>query len=730
MKRILALFLTALLIVGSVSDTTAAQPPQQGLKETLLSAPLDLAEAAPQMWFVEFNNPPLGEGGSQLAILSDKNNFHSQARMKGLQYSLRLEFSALWNGVSIAAQASELNKLSRLASVKAIYPIVTFSIPEKITLESPEMNTALGMIGADIVHELGFKGHGIKVGVIDTGIDYTHPDLGGCFGAGCRVITGWDFVGDSFNANPASPTYNPAPTPNGDPLDCNGHGTHVAGIVGAMAEDTQEGVTGVAPEASLGAYKVFGCDGSTTADIMLAAMEMALADGMDVVNMSIGAPYQWPQYPTAVAASNLVELGVVVVASIGNNGSSGVYSASAPGLGENVIGVASFDNLALGGMISFFSSYGLSPDLVLKPDLGAPGGGIRSTYPLAISGGYATISGTSMASPQVAGAAALLLEAGIPTHDVRTILQNSANPQLWWKDPSLGHPETVHRQGAGLLDIPGAIQATTQIEPSRLSLGESEAGPITSTLTIRNTSTEVITYTLSHKPAVATSGNTYSPLFTASFATVAFGAPSLSIGSDASKDLEVTITAPATPLGGQYGGYIVFTPEGDGQIYHVPYAGYIGDYQSIQVLTPTSYGFPWLANLEDGSFDKQEEGATYTMEGDDVPFILAHFDHQSQKVILDVIPQGELEKHYNLELNHYEYFSRNHTSLAFFYFEWDGTVMDNLKKTKLPNGDYRLRLRVLKALGEEENPDHWETWTSPIITINRTSMVYLPLMTR
>ena len=127
--------------------------------------------------------------------------------------------------------------------------------------------------------------------------------------------------------------------PDPDPDDCNGHGTHVSGIIGANG-----GIKGVAPGVKFHAYRVFGCDGSTTADIMLAAMEMALDDGADVVNMSIGSALAWPQYPTATGADRLVRHGVVVVASIGNEGALGLYGASAPGIGKDVIGVASFDN--------------------------------------------------------------------------------------------------------------------------------------------------------------------------------------------------------------------------------------------------------------------------------------------------------------------------------------------------------------------------------------------------
>src|SRR4029434_4862981 len=117
---------------------------------------------------------------------------------------------------------------------------------------------------------------------------------------------------------------------------------------------------------------------------------------------------------------------------------------------------ASFPNPA-GNLISSFSSYGLSPDLALKPDIGAPGGFIRSTVPLE-QGGYDTISGTSMSSPHTAGAVALLLEARphTPSNAVRSILQNSADPHNGSGNPGLGFLDNVHRQGAGMLDIPGA----------------------------------------------------------------------------------------------------------------------------------------------------------------------------------------------------------------------------------------------------------------------------------
>ena len=167
----------------------------------------------------------------------------------------------------------------------------------------------------------------------DTGLDLDHPAFKDQQGKS-RVVASYDLVGDAFNGSNT-------PVPGQDTVDdCAGHGTHVAGIAAAAGD-----LPGVAPEASLGVYRVFGCTGSTSSDIMIQAMERVLADGMDVLNMSIGASFNsWPEYPSAVAASNLVDAGVVVAASIGNSGSGGVWAAGAPGVGDKVIGVANFMN--------------------------------------------------------------------------------------------------------------------------------------------------------------------------------------------------------------------------------------------------------------------------------------------------------------------------------------------------------------------------------------------------
>ena len=194
-----------------------------------------------------------------------------------------------------------------------------------------------------------------------------------------------------------------------------------------------------------------------------------------------------------------------------------------------------------GGLISSFSSYGTAATLELKPDIGAPGGLIRSTYPLE-GGGYATISGTSMASPHVAGAVALLKQARptLAASAFRDILQNSADPAVWSGSPGLGLLDIVHRQGAGMLDIDDAIASTTTISPGKLSLGEGTGG--TATLTLRNSGSSPVTYNLSDAVAISTGAQTFAPLvndFWLPETSVTFTSPSVTVPAGGSATVGV-----------------------------------------------------------------------------------------------------------------------------------------------------------------------------------------------
>lgn len=822
---------------------------------------VSLAEAeGGNLWFVELSTQPVASGNSKKTVQSAKTAFRQAAAEAGVSFKERRTFDTLFNGFSVEINPANRAKLMQVDGVKAIYPVELIQAPKADLLNTGivgDMATALAMTGAHTAqNSLGLSGSGIKVAVMDTGIDIDHPDFGGNGANGstsfpsARVQYGYDFVGDAFNADSTSPSYNPVTMPDNNPDDCGGHGTHVAGIVGANGT-----VKGVAPAVTFGAYRVFGCNGSTTADVMIAAMEQAYADGMQVLNMSIGSSFQWPQYPTAQAADRLVKKGMVVVASIGNSGASGLYSAGAPGLGKDVIGVAAFDNthvhlayatvnnlnvgyvpmtfspaiptsggaavvnigeacgpvalnlsgkIALaargncgfgvkaqnainagadavlisnntagvfsgtlgapipngkpvagisladgnairamadpvlnwtsqsgsfpsptGGLISSFSSYGLSPDLALKPDIGAPGGNIYSTYPLE-SGGFATLGGTSMSSPHVAGAVALLLQAkpDTPVSMVRDILQNSADPKNWQGNPALGYLDQVHRQGAGMLDISGSVLANTIVTPGKIATGEGESGPFTQRLTLQNKAATAVTYTLSSVNALST-GGVVTPSATTSNASVSFSSATVLVPPLGTASVDVTITPATAPVNGQYGGYIVLTPTDAGQTYRVPFAGFVGDYQAIPTVTPTANGFPWAARLSGGSLFKCVADCSFSMQGEDMPYFLVHFEHHAQYMEMNILHAGNLTPVHPVfhKTNVEEYLPRNSTATGFFSFVWDGTRIHSnggKGKTKLvENGSYVLELKVLKALGDKNNPAHWDTWLSPVISINR-----------
>ena len=350
-------FLVGALVAAMAAPASAAGDriaPAQPAPWEMAQASGD-AEFVDDLWFVEFNAPPASRGGPRAAQNSERAAFRTEARAEGIEAEEEKDFRTLWNGMTVRADAAEAGALATLTTVKAVYPVALVERPEPSAI-APELATALGMTGADAAQsELGLSGEGISVAVIDTGIDYNHPDLGGDGDDSNRITAdpntremdhprithGWDYVGESFN--PADPSAPQTPQPDPDPRDTQGHGSHVAGIVGASAAD-ESGVTGVAPGVTFGAYKVFG-PGSTTSDVIVEALEDAYEDGMDVVNMSLGATFAWGQdYPTSRASNELASNGVVVVNSAGNDGGLGTWTVSAPANAHDIISVASADN--------------------------------------------------------------------------------------------------------------------------------------------------------------------------------------------------------------------------------------------------------------------------------------------------------------------------------------------------------------------------------------------------
>lgn len=274
----------------------------------------------------------------------------------------------------------------------------------EVTTMAQAIPWGISQISAPEAQIAGFTGEGVNVAVLDTGIE-DHPDL--------NVQGGVSFV-------QGEPDYQ----------DGNGHGTHVAGTIAAL--DNDEGVIGVAPNADLYAVKVLGANGSGSVSSIAQGLEWAGENGMDIANLSLGSSA--PSATLEQAVDEATANGVLVVAASGNSGAS---SIGYPARYDNAMAVGATDQSD--GLASF-SQYGDGLDIV------APGVGIDSTYP---GSSYDSLSGTSMATPHVAGAAALVKEKNPlwSNEQIRAHLNETAT--------DLGD---MYRFGNGLLNAHAAVE--------------------------------------------------------------------------------------------------------------------------------------------------------------------------------------------------------------------------------------------------------------------------------
>lgn len=494
------------------------------------------------------------------------------------------EYDYVFSGFSVELPANQIPQLLATPGVKAVYPNVTYTVdafdlqPVADDAVHPNMMESAPFIGANEAWATGFTGEGVTVAIIDTGVDYTHPDLAHAFGD----YKGYDFVNDDND-----PQEGPGQT----------HGTHVAGTVAANGL-----IKGVAPDANLLGYRVLGPNGGTTQDVV-AGVELAVKDGADIMNLSLGNSLNNPDWATSIALDWAMAEGVVAVTSNGNAGPKN-WTVGSPGTSREAISVGAtqlpynvfsaslftseavsyptskvmgfqsdedilnldgntyeyvyvglgevkdFEGLDLTGKIALisrgaiafvekaenaanagaegaiifnhqegeipfvipgmavptlklddkdgqkmlselesgnnrvtinidwigeigetvadFSSRGpVTSTWMIKPDVSAPGVNILSTVP----GGYGAKQGTSMSSPHVAGAAALLLQAqpSWGTQEVKSALMNTAKDLI---DPATGTSYPHNTQGAGSIRVVDALNTSTLVLPGSHSFGK------------------------------------------------------------------------------------------------------------------------------------------------------------------------------------------------------------------------------------------------------------------
>lgn len=396
---LLAIFVTAVpLSAASLQATSSAQRGEVALERPkidpelltrgLKSGPL-AAKAGAIKVVIELNDAPtaavyaaaLGQGAVQ-ATASAKQQLAQidrtqQTLVRELQSS-RINATVLYrtqrvyNGIAVKVDANKLSEIAQLADVKAIHRLVPKTLENASSVPLIGAPQVWASNGLDLP-----TGQGISIAVIDTGIDYLHTGFGGpgteaAYAANdettnsdgyfptAKVVGGYDFVGDDYDAGSDE---NDVPQPDPDPIDCNGHGSHVAGSAagyGVRADgstytgpyntstpfNTLRIGPGVAPRADLYALKVFGCDGST--DLTEAAIEWAVdpngdgdfSDRVDVINMSLGSDYGSVYDASAIATDNAVAIGVIVVTSAGNSEDS-YFNSGAPGSATRAIATAS-----------------------------------------------------------------------------------------------------------------------------------------------------------------------------------------------------------------------------------------------------------------------------------------------------------------------------------------------------------------------------------------------------
>lgn len=333
----------------------------------------------------------------------------------------------LIDAISAKIPAGRIAGLAISPDIERIYYDKVIPLPPT-QLVKPMLSNSTQTIGANYVWDnFGYDGTGIKVAVIDTGINYSHPDLGS--GWGNRVIDGYDFYNNDH-----------------DPMDDKGHGTHVAGIIGANGS-----IKGVAPNVSFFALKVCGSDGCPTSNI-IAGIDWSVANGADIISISLGGS-DWPNDEFAdvsnIVSDAAVDKGVVVVVAAGNEG-PGTGTVASPGSARKVITVGASDSKGSvtisDDTIASFSTRGPSAFGRLDPDVVAPGVSINST---SYTGGYILKNGTSMATPHVSGAAALLLQKNpsLTPADVRRILMHTSS----------NITSHVFEKGAGIINVTKAL---------------------------------------------------------------------------------------------------------------------------------------------------------------------------------------------------------------------------------------------------------------------------------
>jgi len=371
------------LVALALLASCAPKGPSQKNSGSILSRYFSMRQQTPTQYvgIVQLENPALlttatRENGKLIvdeelkkAIIEEQAEIIE--KLQGISPDIKIisTYKMVLNAISFSAPSEVLSQIESLEGVNKLVENTSFLRPQTIptaaqapigSLNLNEKNTVT-FIGADKLHKVGISGQKMRVGIIDTGIDFTHSMMGGPgkkeiyestdpsapseFFPNEKVVGGVDFVGTKYNAAGAE-LEQQIPVRDANPLDEGGHGSHVGGSVAGIGDGVKS-YNGVAPDAKLYALKVFGKEGSTSDIAVIAALEFAADPSesiepsrhLDVVNLSLGGGFGKPKILYNEAIKNLTKAGTVVVASAGNSGDS-PYITGAPATSDEAISVA------------------------------------------------------------------------------------------------------------------------------------------------------------------------------------------------------------------------------------------------------------------------------------------------------------------------------------------------------------------------------------------------------
>jgi subtilisin family serine protease len=417
--------------------------------------------------------PPLARGGQVRTLGTVQGNVEAGLARTVPGLTVQHRYSTVLDGLTVRLPRGELDRLQSVDGVTKVYPNVTY---HSLRSTTPSFIGAPALWGS----KLASAGQSVKIGIIDDGLDRSHPYFKA---RGYRMPRGFPKGNKRFTDAkvivarafaPRSPKWKYARRPF-DPLKSE-HATHVAGIAAGNYRTRALGsrISGVAPKAYIGNYKVltipdgaFGLNGNSAE--IVAGIEAAVRDGMDVINLSLGEAEIDPSRDiVARALDGAAAAGVVPVVAAGNDFEDlGAGSVTSPGSSERAITAAAENQN--GPFIASFSSGGPTPlSLRMKPDVTAPGEDVLSSVPRR-DGLWASFSGTSMAAPHVAGAAALLRQRhrGWTVEQIKSALVLTGKPVL---GPGGVEVDTT-REGGGTIDLVRADRPLLFASPTSLSFG-------------------------------------------------------------------------------------------------------------------------------------------------------------------------------------------------------------------------------------------------------------------